>query len=82
MGLSTVNISFPKSLLRSIDEVAREEIRSRSELLREAMRLYIERKRRLNRTFAFWRGEAKASGLKPSDVGKAIARVRALKKNR
>ena len=65
-----------------MDEVAREEIRSRSELLREAMRLYIERKKRLNQTFAFWRGEAKTSGLKPVDVEKAIARVRASKKNR
>ena len=41
---NTVNISFREDLLHEIDEVARSESRSRSELLREAARLYIERK--------------------------------------
>jgi hypothetical protein len=36
---STVNISFREDLLNEIDEVARAESRSRSELLREAARL-------------------------------------------
>ena len=37
-----VTVFFPQELVSEIDRIAREEHRSRSELLREAMRLYIE----------------------------------------
>ena len=37
-----VLLSFPDALLAEVDRIAREESRSRSELLREAARLYIE----------------------------------------
>ena len=36
-----VMVSFPDEFLAEVDRVAREEHRSRSELLREAVRLYI-----------------------------------------
>jgi metal-responsive CopG/Arc/MetJ family transcriptional regulator len=42
-----VMVSFPDEFLAEVDRVAREEHRSRSELLREAMRLYIEMRRRV-----------------------------------
>lgn len=41
METVTVNISFRKDLLESIDNAAKHESRSRSELIREAARLYI-----------------------------------------
>jgi metal-responsive CopG/Arc/MetJ family transcriptional regulator len=37
-----VMVSFPPEFLAEVDEVARHEHRSRSELLREAVRLYVE----------------------------------------
>ncbi len=40
----TVNISFEKALLKEIDKIAKKEHRSRSELIREAARAYIEKK--------------------------------------
>ena len=40
-----VMVSFPDEFLVEVDRIAREEKRSRSELLREAMRLYIEVRR-------------------------------------
>jgi len=40
-----VMVSFPREFLDEVDEVARQEHRSRSELLREAARLYIEIRR-------------------------------------
>lgn len=43
-----MNMSFRDDLLRQIDEVARTESRSRSEFLPEAVRMYIERKRRMD----------------------------------
>ncbi|MBI3299738.1 MAG: CopG family transcriptional regulator [Elusimicrobia bacterium] len=73
---STVNISFSRQLLKDIDKVASEEARTRSELLREATRMYIERKRRWKGLFGFWRAETKRRALKPSDVEQAVRRVR------
>jgi metal-responsive CopG/Arc/MetJ family transcriptional regulator len=40
-----VMVSFPKEFLAKVDRIAREEHRSRSELLQEAMRLYIDVRR-------------------------------------
>lgn len=76
MNVATVNISFPKGLLKAMDEVALAEARTRSELLREAARLYIERKKRLKRMFSFWRGEAKRRGLKSAGLVAAIRQAR------
>ena len=44
MPVSTVNISFQNDLLVQIDQIAQNEARTRSELIREATRMYIERK--------------------------------------
>lgn len=53
MGISTVNISFEKCLLSEIDLVAKKESRTRSELIREAARMYIERKNKWKDIFSF-----------------------------
>jgi metal-responsive CopG/Arc/MetJ family transcriptional regulator len=45
MPVSTVNISFQKDLLIQIDKIANNEARTRSELIREAVRIYIDRKK-------------------------------------
>ena len=52
MSTVTVNISFQDRLLADIDRIAQRESRSRSELLREAARIYIERKERWNQIFS------------------------------
>ena len=41
-----VMVSFPAEFLAQVDEVAQNEHRTRSELLREAARLYIETRHR------------------------------------
>jgi len=51
MSTVTVNISFQNSLLNEIDKTARKEHRSRSELLREAARLYIQRQQQWDDLF-------------------------------
>lgn len=65
---STVNISFRKDLLEQIDSIAAEESRSRSELIREAARMYIQRRRRWDAIFASASEAARARGLTESDV--------------
>ena len=42
---SKVMVSFPDEFLAEVDRIAREEHRSRSELLREAVRLYVKIRR-------------------------------------
>jgi CopG family transcriptional regulator/antitoxin EndoAI len=64
MAGSTVNISFSKELLAEIDETAKQESRTRSELIREAARLYIGRKARWERIFAFGSRQARRLGLR------------------
>jgi len=44
MGTKTFNIVLPVELVSKIDATAKREYRNRSELIREAARLYIEEK--------------------------------------
>lgn len=77
MASATVNVSFPSALLKMMDRVAREESRSRSELLREAARAYVEQKRRWKRLFAYWQEAARRARVTPAEIEAAIAQVRA-----
>ena len=65
MPVSTVNISFQKDLLVQIDEIAGNEARTRSELIREAVRIYIERKKEWEKIFKV--GKEIGSGLDISE---------------
>ena len=69
---TTVNISFQVSLLSDIDKQAKSERRSRSELVREAARLYIDRKKRWNQVFALGTASAKQQRLVEKDVDAEI----------
>lgn len=73
---STVNISFRDDLLHEIDDVARAESRSRSELVREAARLYIERKKRMIAAIESMRAITAARGLTEDDVQAEIESYR------
>ena len=81
MGTKTVNISFKDDFLSMIDEVAAREDRSRSELLREAARMYIERKRRWEDIFAYGRAIADRNRLTEADVNAEICAYRRGKNN-
>jgi CopG family transcriptional regulator / antitoxin EndoAI len=82
MKTGTVNISFQEGLLRQIDQTAREESRSRSELIREAARMYIERKRRWKDIFVFGEKQVRRLRLKESDVESEIGAYRESKSSR
>lgn len=76
MSATTVNVSFQKDLLADIDKVARSEARTRSELLREAARMYIERRRRWSRIFSCGRILTERKRLKEADILNEIAAYR------
>jgi len=73
---TTVNISFQSRLLADIDKLAKKERRSRSELLREAARMYIERKNRWHKIFALGQAVAKEKGLTEKDIASEIQAYR------
>lgn len=77
MNTRTVNISFEEGLLSDIDKAARSESRSRSELLREAARMYLERKKRWDKIFRYGRRVASEKNLSDADVE---AEIRAYRK--
>ena len=74
--MSTVNISFTEELLADIDRVAREESRSRSELIREAARGYIRTRRKWSRLFETGRKIAEEKGLTERDIEAEISAYR------
>ena len=76
MSTTTVNISFKDSLLTDIDEVAKQESRSRSELLREAARMYIARKRRWDKIFTYGESQVSQRKLSEADVDSEIGLYR------
>ncbi len=50
--MARVLISMPEAFLKNIDEVAENENRTRSELIREALRTYINRNKIRNNSLA------------------------------
>ena len=81
-NVNTVNISFHAALLGSIDRVAKQEARSRSELIREAARAYIERKQRMQDIFKLGESLAKANDLKPDQIDGEIRAYRQSRKSK
>jgi CopG family transcriptional regulator/antitoxin EndoAI len=77
MGTTTVNISFQSSLLEQIDEAASRESRSRSELLREAARMYLDRRQRWERIFEYGKSVSTIRRLAEKDIEREISLNRA-----
>jgi len=75
----TVNISFHDALLAEIDAEAKREARTRSELLREAARLYVRRQKQWEQVFALGDELSKQRSLTPEDVAREIRNVRRLR---
>jgi len=72
MEQRTVTISLPPSLSQEVDRVARAEGRSRSELVREALRQYLARKERWGQVFSYGREAAARVGATERDVVPAV----------
>lgn len=81
MSNVTVNISFQDSLLTEIDAEANRESRSRSELLREAVRLYVQRQKKWADVFAVGDKQSARLGLTATDVNREIRTVRTRGRN-
>ncbi len=72
----TITISLPPELMKEIDRLAVSEHRTRSELLREAFRQYLEKQRRWELVFALGRRSATRRKLTEEAVTEAVKRRR------
>lgn len=64
MLTQTFNIALPVDLVKRADKVAKREYRNRSELIREALRVYLTDKARWEEIFAYGKKQAKKIGVK------------------
>lgn len=76
MDTQIVNISLPAKLLELIDSVAQKEARSRSDLVREAVRSYVLRKTQWNDVFAYAQSRAKKIKVKEKNITSLISDYR------
>ena len=72
MNTQTINISLPSELLKSADKLAKKESRTRSELIREALRAYVKELSAWEDLFEYGRKQAKKLGIKPKDIPRLI----------
>ena len=63
-----IDAYFNTDILQQIDELAKSEARTRSELIREAARMYIERKKRWESIFAYGESLSAKYGFTEEDV--------------
>lgn len=63
MQTQTFNIVLPKELVKKIDRLAKKEYRNRSELIREAVRIYINNLGEWDKIFKAGRRAAKKLGI-------------------
>jgi len=76
MALSTVNVSFRDDLLQQIDEIARNEERTRSDLITTATEIYVERKKEWEDIFAYGQSLAAKYQFTEEDVNEEIKRYK------
>ena len=83
MQTQTFNIALPKELVKRVDEVAKKEYRNRSELIREALRVYLADMESWEKIFAAGKKAGKKAGIKSeADVDRIVYEFRHGKKSR
>jgi metal-responsive CopG/Arc/MetJ family transcriptional regulator len=76
--LVPINLRLPENLINDSDRLAELEGTSRTELVRTALRSYIERRKRLQSVFDIVEQRGKAAGINtPEDIQAALAEIRA-----
>lgn len=76
MNTQTINISLPSDLLKSADKLAKKESRTRSELIREALRAYVRELSAWEEIFEYGKKQAEKLGIKQKDVPRLIDEYR------
>lgn len=73
MNTQTLNIALPKELVKKVDELAQKEYRNRSELIRQALRVYLADKYEWEDISTYGKKIGKKMGIKSEkDVDKIV----------
>lgn len=73
MQTQTLNIALPKDLVKKVDERARKEYKNRSELMREALRIYLADRQEWEDLLDYGKKVGKKMGIKSEeDVNKIV----------
>lgn len=74
--LIPINLRLPEKLINDSDRLAEQEGSSRTELVRTALRSYIERRQKLQTVLAIVEQRGKAAGIvSQKDVDEALSEV-------
>jgi len=76
MNTTTCNLSLPKTLLIKLDQAARREDANRSEVIRQAIRAYLEERNEWQGLFAYGTEQARRLGITERDVDRIVAHER------
>lgn len=76
MKTQLINFTIPKELLEKIDKLAKKEARSRSEILREAVRRLLNEVEKRKSDFSQIRASAKKINLPENEAIRLIDKVR------
>ena len=81
MNTQTFNIALPKELVKKVDELAKKEYRNRSELIRQALRIYLMDRYEWEDLSSYGKKIGKKMGIKSEkDVDKIVYEYRHGKK--
>jgi len=67
MSVQTLNISLPKELVKKVDTQAKKEYRNRSDLIRQALRVYMGNRQEWDDLLAYGKKIGKKMGIKSED---------------
>ena len=76
MAVATINLTFDDDLVKQIDLIANNESLTRTDLIYNSVKMYINRKQRLRELFAYGESIASERGLKENDVMEEIKKYR------
>lgn len=83
MQTQTLNIALPKDLVKKVDERAEKEYRNRSQLIREALRVYLEDQKDWEQIFQAGEKAMKEMGIRSEkEVDKIVYEYRHGRKSR
>lgn len=78
-----INLRLPQTLLNESDQLAKQDGRSRSELVRSALRAYIDRRRQLQAAYILVERRGKEAGINTeADVEGALGAIRTKNRER
>ena len=76
MAVATINVSFDEDLVQQIDHIANSESLSRTDLIYNSVKMYVNRKQKLQELFAYGERIARENNITEEDVMEEIRKYR------